>query len=305
MKTIEQIAQFFNESKDFKGSVKLNENLASHTTMHVGGNAKIFLEPQSSESLALSLKFLSSEKIKFFLMGGGSNVIISDKGLDVVVSTRKLNSVSEKNNILSCGAGSSWGSVITLCKKNNLKGFEALTGLSGTVGGAIFMNASCFGSSTSDNLLGCDYIDLSDFKIHRYEKKDSDWGYKKSPFQDSQKIVVRADFSVGRGFDTALSEKCMSARNEKGHFRSPSSGSAFKNDHQKNIIAGKVIEECGLKGYSVGGAQIAPWHGNFIINSEMKAKASDIKTLSEDVKKIVLEKKGILLETEILFIGDF
>ena len=94
----------------------------------------------------------------------------------------------------------------------------------------------------------------------------------------------------------------MNDRKEKGHFRAPSAGSAFKNDATHGIIAGKVIDECGLKGFSVGGAQIAPWHGNFIINPEQKATASDIKKLSDEVKKIVLDKKGIKLENEIIFV---
>ena len=94
----------------------------------------------------------------------------------------------------------------------------------------------------------------------------------------------------------------MNDRKEKGHFRAPSAGSAFKNDAANGIIAGKIIDECGLKGFSVGGAQIAPWHGNFIINPEQKANARDIKKLSDEVKKIVREKKGIELENEILFV---
>ncbi|MBQ8014478.1 MAG: hypothetical protein IJ257_08855, partial [Treponema sp.] len=115
--------------------------------------------------------------------------------------------------------------------------------------------------------------------------------------------ILSAKFAIKIGFDSAFSEKCMSDRKEKGHFRAPSSGSAFKNDPVHGIIAGKVIDECGLKGFSVGGAQIAPWHGNFIINPEQKATASDIKNLSEQVKEIVREKKGIELENEILFVG--
>ena len=116
------------------------------------------------------------------------------------------------------------------------------------------------------------------------------------------KIILSAKFSVKSGFDSEKSEKCMSERREKGHFRAPSSGSAFKNDAVHGIIAGKVIDECGLKGFSVGGAQIAPWHGNFIINPERKATARDIKELSARIKEIVLEKTGFSLENEILFI---
>ena len=393
MKTIEQIAQFFNDSEYFTGSVKINENLAKHTTMNVGGEAKLFLEPKDEESLVFAVRYFIEENVKFFVLGGGSNVIISDAGLDAVISTRKMNQVKfltegtehtegliegekllnpesplcspkpyehsssgdslkshcdfltlpiceEFKKILQISAGSSWGSVISFCKKNNLGGFESFSGLSGTVGGALFMNATCFGLSACDNLLSVRYFDLTDGKIHEYEKVDSDWGYKKSPFQQAgalrgvpaegvggngeaigtegepspfplltahcslliSKIILSAKFSVKSGFDSEKSEKCMSDRREKGHFRAPSSGSAFKNDAVHGIIAGKVIDECGLKGFSVGGAQIAPWHGNFIINPERKATARDIKELSARIKEIVLEKTGISLENEILFI---
>lgn len=376
MKTIDQIAQFFNDSEYFTGSVKLNENLAKHTTMHVGGSAKLFLEPENEESLIFAIKELDADvrrltQIKsFFVLGGGSNVIISDNGLDAVISTRKMNKIKfltegseyteslikrekllnpeislcspklcEEFKILCLESGASWGSAISFCKKENLGGFESFTGLSGTVGGALFMNATCFGLSACDNLLSVRYFDLHDGKIHTYEKNPSDWGYKKSPFQnllttdyadytDSSEggvagaspqrgeratkcergerllplVILSAKFSVTTGFDSEKSEKCISDRKEKGHFRAPSAGSAFKNDAAHGIIAGKVIDECGLKGFSVGGAQIAPWHGNFIINPEQKASAEDVKKLSDEVKKIVFEKKGVRLENEILFI---
>ncbi|MBQ9623698.1 MAG: FAD-binding protein, partial [Treponema sp.] len=247
MKTIEQIAQFFNDSEYFTGSVKINENLAKHTTMNVGGNAKLFLEPKDGESLVFAVRYFIEENVKFFVLGGGSNVIISDAGLDAVISTRKMNQVKfltegtedtesliegekllnpesplcppnlcikfltegtehtesliegkklleseislcspnlfekfknplnpcESSLILEVDSGSSWGSVISFCKKNNLGGFESFSGLSGTVGGALFMNATCFGLSACDNLLSVRYFDLTDGKIHEYEKVDS------------------------------------------------------------------------------------------------------------------------------------
>ncbi|MBO6218549.1 MAG: FAD-binding protein [Treponema sp.] len=357
----EQIRQFFSDSTNFHGNIKLNENLSSHTTMHVGGEAKIFLEPEDSDSMIFTLNYLIEEKCGFFILGGGSNVIISDEGLPLVISTRKMNGIDADERGLTqikVDSGSSWGSVISFCKKENLGGFEGFTGLSGTVGGALYMNATCFGLSACDNLISVRYFDLTDGKIHEYKKVDSDWGYKKSPFQNeikefdadehgltqmkngdfkglaplgegaggngeaigaegktfplslpaahcsllTAKIILSAKFSVTTGFDSQKSEQCMASRKEKGHFRAPSSGSAFKNDAAHGIIAGKVIDECGLKGFSVGGAQIAPWHGNFIINPEQKATAADIKNLSDQVKRIVYEKKGIILENEILFV---
>ena len=345
MNKIEELARSLAESTEFHGTVKQNENLSSHTTMHVGGAAKLFLEPSDSESLAFAVRKLIEENVGFFILGGGSNVIISDDGLDAVISTRKMNAVSKLGadargctRIIKVECGASWGSVISFCKKNNLCGFEGFTGLSGTVGGALFMNATCFGLSACDNLVSVEYFDTRDLQVHTYEKNEAEWGYKKSPFQSTDfhrfpqidggrcgelpaewgggatkcdagerllpsKIILSAIFCVHDGFDSQKSENCLASRKEKGHFRAPSSGSAFKNDAVHGIIAGKVIDECALKGFSVGGAQIAPWHGNFIINPEQKATARDIKTLSDEVKKIVREKTGIALENEILFVG--
>ena len=315
MNNIEEFAQSLAESTEFHGTVKQNENLSSHTTMHVGGAAKLFLEPSDSESLAFAVRKLIEENVGLFILGGGSNVIISDEGLDAVISTRKMNAVSKLGadargctRIIKVECGASWGSVISFCKKNNLCGFEGFTGLSGTVGGALFMNATCFGLSACDNLVSLEYFDTRDLQVHTYEKNEAEWGYKKSPFQSTDfhsfpQIILSAVFRVTEGFDSQKSENCLASRKEKGHFRAPSSGSAFKNDAVHGIIAGKVIDECALKGFSVGGAQIAPWHGNFIINPEQKATARDIKTLSDEVKKIVREKTGIALENEILFVG--
>ncbi len=313
---IENLLQFFSDDEAFRGSVKLSEPLSKHTTMNVGGSARIFLEPNDSESLVFAVRKFLEVKISFFVLGGGSNVVISDVGLDAVISTRKLNEVTadpSDAHVLGIGCGASWGSVISFCRKSNLGGFEGFTGLSGTCGGALYMNATCFGLSAADNLVSVEYLDLSDMQIHVYEKNDSDWGYKKSPFQVnvladgmlSPFIILSAKFRVHDGFDADLSEKCIASRKEKGHFRSPSSGSAFKNDASNGIIAGKVIDECALKGFSVGGAQIAPWHGNFIINPNRTAAASDVRKLSEKVREIVLEKTGISLESEIIFVGKF
>ncbi len=292
---------------NFSGELKQNENLSKHCTMHVGGNAGLFLEPFDTQSLILAFKTARSLNLNFFLLGGGSNTIFPDEGLSLVISTRKLNAFEgvklTGENTIYCPAGAVWGSVLCFCKKNNLGGFEPFTSLSGTVGGALFMNATCFGLSACDNLLSAEYLeadlDSNDFKIKKYEKNICDWGYKKSPFK--QKIILSAEFSVKSGFDEILCEQTKQKRIQMGHFKAASAGSVFKNVPEKNIIAGKLIDECGLKGFSIGGAQIAPWHANFIVNPESKASAKDIRVLVETIQKKVLEEKGVLLEPEIIF----
>ena len=144
--------------------------------------------------------------------------------------------------------------------------------------------------------------DEFDCTVKIYKKDPKDWGYKKSPFQTGDKVILSAVFNVKKGFDEAKSAEVLEKRKTMGHFKAPSAGSAFKNKPEEGIIAGKIIDECGLKGFSCGGAQIAPWHGNFIINPEKKASCADIKALVEKVQETVLQKTGIKLECEILFV---
>ncbi len=296
----------FNDTDFFRGNIKQCESLAAHSTMHTGGTAEFFLEPFDDSSLIFALEAAQKNNIPYFLLGGGSNVIFPDNGLDLVISTRKLNVndgvKSFDETKISCSAGTSWGSVLAFCKKNNLGGFEPFTSLSGTAGGALFMNATCFGLSASDNLLTVKYYDTQKCECGTYTMNSADWGYKKSPFQRSPKtVILSAEFSVKKGFDAELSEEIKQKRIEMGHFKAASAGSAFKNVPSKGIIAGKLIDECGLKGFVCGGAQIAPWHANFIINPEQKATAADIEKLVKIVQQKVKEEKNILLEPEIIF----
>lgn len=306
----------FNDRAKFQGIARKNEILAGHCTMHVGGPASLFLEPQNMQSLIFAIESSRLAEKSFFLLGGGSNVVFPDEGLELVICTRSLEKDTELKILedrdgkksVSCPAGSVWGGILSFCRDNNLGGLEAFTSLSGTAGGAVFMNASCFGRSVADCLVSADYLDMESLELCRYEKNISDWGYKKSPFQrvaresgSDRKIIISAEFSVSEGFDSVLAEKIRQKRISMGHFKAPSAGSVFKNNPDKEIIAGKLIDECGLKGFSIGGAQIAPWHGNFIINPGNKASASDIKALVEYIQKAVMEKTGILLEKEIIF----
>ena len=345
------MADLFNEKKkdgSFRGDVKCNEPLALKTTMKVGGNADLFVSPTDSESLVSAVQLCRESGVDYAILGGGSNVIVSDQGFGgAVISTRKLDSVTVEEagsgggssgaGSLRVEAGASWAQVNAACKKHNLGGFEPFTGLSGTVGGALYMNATCFGLSAADALISVDYFDCADGKVHRYEKDQRDWGYKRSPFQMKiasgsgkeggvtggtpvergvdateqaklaecgagerllpSRIILSALFSVGGPFNEEKSRSVLESRKEKGHFRAPSAGSTFKNP--EGLVAGKLIDECGLKGFSVGGAQIAPWHGNFVINRG-NATAADIQKLMEIVREKVLKEKGVELEAEVI-----
>ena len=331
--------EFLFNNNDFQGTVKKNESLSKHTTICAGGKANFFVEPENTESLVYAVKKFHELKLNFFVLGGGSNVIFSEKGTDIVLSTRKLSGIDliktpeAGNFILSVQAGTSWGKILDFCKKNNLGGLERFSGLSGTAGGAVFMNATCFSLSVSDVLKEVCYLEIPSLCKKNYSFCSSDWSYKKSFFNtkntgalrgenqaefpaegvaankvDAQgetspsKIILSGNFNVVSGFNEKEAQETLEKRKSMGHFRSPSAGSAFKNIPEKNLIAGKLIDECGLKGFSIGGAQIAPWHGNFFINPQNKANGSDFFMLRDFVIKTVKEKTGIILEPEIIYI---
>lgn len=325
---LSEFAHLFNDGSFFRGEVKKNEPLSKHSTMHVGGNALLFIEPFDFESLIYAVKLAIQNNLEFFLAGGASNVIFPDEGLNLVITTRfldkqnavKLCTQNSAQNIIEVSAGSSWGAVLAFCKKNDLSGFENFCGLSGTVGGAIYMNASCFSLSTCERLQSVTYFDCADLTLKEYKmplksdlKFSQDWGYKKSPFQNNflqekdkktftKKIILKAVFSVKKGFDSERADKVLQERTSKGHFLAASAGSVFKNEAEKGIIAGKLLEECGLKGVRFGGAQISPLHANFIINPENKATSADIKSLVELAQAKVFKEKGVKLYCEIIFV---
>lgn len=300
----------------FEGAVKFDEPLSLHTTFKIGGPAAVFIEPLTAASLEIVCQTLEKEHVPFFIIGAGSNLVISDDGLDcIVISTLKISFIEEAENtdimggkdsvLLHCGAGSTMDAVAEWCADKGFSGLEAFAGLPGTAGGALFMNARCYGVSVSDVLVSAEYLDCSaGYKIERYDFSEKEWDYKKSPFQDSSKILVSADFLVKRGKRSEIAAECeehIKDREKKGHFKYPSAGSVFKNDRAFGKPSGQIIDEAGLRGVQIGGAQIAPWHGNFIINTG-SATAADVRQLVDYVVSVVKAKTGFTLESEIIFV---
>ena len=203
--------------------------------------------------------------------------------------------------------------LVKFCTENSISGMEQFAGLPGSVGGAVYMNARCFDLSISDRLFSVSWIDYSDkkIKLHQGLFDPSEWDYKKSPFQSSsekdQLYITQATFRLTPAGASAHDRICtdckkyIAERVDKGHFKYPSAGSVFKNNHAFGAPSGKLIDNCGLKGLTCGGAQIAPFHGNFIINTG-SATAADIRTLVSQAQKAVYDKFGFQLEPEIIFI---
>lgn len=314
----EEITEFFN-SFAYKGTFSKDEPVGPRTTFKVGGKAAYFAEPADSDSLAALVKYASSNGIKYFILGGGSNIVFPDGMYDgIVISTANFNTLQKEGGseqaaggcadtvLVKCGAGVTVNSFVNFCTDNNLWDAEKFAGLPGTAGGAVYMNARCFEKSISDIFISADYLDLADFTVKTLFFDIKDWDYKKSPFQNGKRVVLSATFrlSANKGPQEELKAECkkyISERIEKGHFKYPSAGSVFKNNHTFGKPSGAIIDEAGLKGLAEGGAQVASFHGNFIINNG-NATAENIVNLVHKVQEIVKEKTGFVLEPEIIFL---
>lgn len=316
----------------FEGDVKFDEQLSRHTTFKIGGAARVFLSVQSAEQLFSVLSFAKSSGVPYFVLGGGSNVVFADDGFSgIVISTQKLcdisfsacsdshkifpltENLSPSECLVCCGAGAAMSQFVSFCTENNLSGAEEFAGLPGTVGGAVYMNARCFDKSISDILVSSEYLAApasgGEFSLQKKEFSAGEWDYKKSPFQSNGGVIVSAVFRLkkrdGRIDNTEIAKKCthfVSERKNRGHFKYPSAGSVFKNNRNFGAPSGKLIDEAGLKGVKIGGAQIAPWHGNFIINTG-NATAKDVRALVDLVIEKVRERTGFTLECEIIFVS--
>ncbi|MGL4986169.1 MAG: UDP-N-acetylmuramate dehydrogenase [Treponemataceae bacterium] len=210
----------------------------------------------------------------------------------------------DENFFLSCHAGCTFDQVKNFCEKKSLSGFENFSGLPGTIGGAVYMNARCYEKSICDLLYSVHYLDEKK-NIQTYKFNPRDWEYKKSPFQNKNYFILSAIFRVHVSNIITIMQKnaeFIADRNKKKHFNFPSAGSVFKNNREFGSPSGKLIDAVGLCGYQIGGAQIAPWHGNFIINKE-QATANDVKNLVDFTIEKVRKEFDFILEPEILFIG--
>lgn len=370
--SIREIAENIKKLPFFDGDMTFDELMAGHTTMKVGGKAALFVEPANVASAAGVLILCARHDVPVFILGGGSNLIVSDRGFDgIVLSTEKLNKIhftpvdgsasacnggalgtgcgvcvsdagehegvpAEQMPVLvTSGCGAKMNAITDFCAKYGICGLESFAGLPGTAGGASYMNARCYDSNISDVLIYAEYIDLNELShftgsipaaqkdmpfVKKYTMRPEEWSYKHSPFQNKKSLVTEVSFRliakdkrIFDGYSAAdpdiqalireRNDHFIQDRITKGHFKAPSAGSVFKNNHAFGKPSGVLIDEAGLKGTAVGGAQIAPWHGNFIINTGT-ATAADIRALVELVQKKVQAKTGFMLEPEIIFCGE-
>ncbi|MDD6300648.1 MAG: UDP-N-acetylmuramate dehydrogenase [Ruminococcus sp.] len=276
-----------------------NEPLAKYSSFRTGGKAANIIFPESTEEFVTALR----ENPGAAVLGNLSNTLVLDGGIDgTVIITTKLNSVSVNGNTVTAAAGASLTSVAIAARDASLAGCEFLYGIPGTVGGGVFMNAGAYGGEIADIIENA-VVFTPDGKVTTLSKDDLDLGYRTSKLQSTRYILLSAAFSLQSGNKEVISsamDDLMNRRMTTQPLDKPSCGSTFK--RPAGNFAGKLISDCGLKGMSVGGAQVSEKHAGFIVNSG-GATSRDILDLVQLVKKTVFEKTGVLLEEEIRIIG--
>jgi len=294
-----------------------NEPMKDHTTFKVGGLADCLLSPKGEGFTPFCTNILNTceaEEIPVFILGGGANIVVSDKGIRGIALDMGgwKGDLHYKKDEIIFRSGTSVDKAVDKTCDESLCGLEFLAGMPGTIGGAVYMNARCYESEIADvlnwvEIISRDREPKGEYVIKKVEKDAAGFAYKQSIFQKMDSIILRASFKVRNGDkDKMLTDiyKNREDREKKGHYRFPCAGSVFKNNRDFGKSTGQIIDELGLKGYKKGGAQIAPFHGNIIINTG-NACAADIRALVEETALKVKDKTGFILEPEILFVGEW
>lgn len=287
------------------GIVKENEHLANHTTMKIGGPADLFIEPSSIENMIKTMELINEYKVKWTAIGRGSNLLVSDLGIEgaVIKLGRGMSGLEVNGTEVKVGGGNSLVSLSTQLSRQGLSGLEFASGIPGSVGGAVFMNAGAHGSDIS-NILTKVLILFENGKVEWLSNKDMMFSYRTSVLQKERPgVVLEAVFQLQSGNkDIIFSEmqKNKEYRKVTQPWNFPCAGSIFRNPLPNH--AGKLIQEAGLKGYSIGGAKISDMHGNFIVNTG-NATAQDVLSLISYIKDKIYELYQIEMHTEVEIIG--
>lgn len=287
------------------GKVKRNELLAHHTTIKIGGPTDLFIEPSSVENLMATMEFIKKHKLNWRAIGRGSNLLVSDKGIEgaVVKLGSGINHLEVNGTEILVGAGYSLVSLSTLISRKGLSGLEFASGIPGSVGGAVYMNAGAHGSDIS-KILTKAHILFEDGTMEWLSNEEMGFSYRTSILQKERPgIVVEAVFQLKEGDREAIvaqMQKNKDYRKDTQPWNYPCAGSIFRNPLPN--YAGKLIEVAGLKGFSIGGAKISELHGNFIVNAG-NATAGDVLSLIQHVKDTIYSLYQVKMETEVEIIG--
>lgn len=300
-KRYERFLQAIREYGD-RINVRADEPLSHHTTFRIGGPADLFLEPGDEPSLRFLLNLAAEEKIRSFVMGRGSNLLFSDEGFrGAVISTAGLRSVQTDENRLWAGAGASLAVCANAALSGSLTGMEFAHGIPGSVGGAVFMNAGAYDGEISGILLRSRYYDRERDEFGELDNAAHLFGYRESIYRSHPEwVILAAEFQLSPGDPEqirARMDELMARRMEKQPLEYPSAGSTFK--RYPGRYTAQMIDEAGLKGYTVGGAQVSEKHAGFVINRG-DASAGDVLSLIDHIRRTLLDRFGVSIETEVI-----
>jgi UDP-N-acetylmuramate dehydrogenase len=294
-----------------ENQILIEEPLAKHTTFQIGGPAQFLLQPETVSQVIASVKMCQEESMPFYVLGNGSNLLVSDKGYHgtVVKLGKDFSEITTKEldkdkYVVRAQAGVLLSKLANEIAELELTGFEFAAGIPGTLGGAVTMNAGAYDGEINHSILEATLLDQTN-NIFKVDKEELKLGYRRSIIQDNNYIVLDAAFCFSKGNKDEIKEKINNLntrRREKQPLEYASAGSAFK--RPVGNYAGKLIMDSGLRGYQVGNAQVSEKHCGFVINKG-GATATEVRTLLSDVIQIVSDKFGVVLEPEVKLLGDF
>ncbi len=288
-------------------NVLLNESMAKHTSFKTGGNADVFVKVKNKEELEYILKYSRDNNIPIFILGNGSNILVRDNGIRGIVCKMEMTgfNIIEKEGKVFATLGSGNKNAICAQKflEKELTGFEFASGIPGTIGGAIKMNAGAYGQEMKDIVFSTTYISRNG-EVKTIYDKEHEFDYRRSFFSDKDFIILETTIMLKKGNKSEIKAKMQEfsdLRKQKQPYDMPSAGSTFKRG--KDFITASIIDQCGLKGMQIGGAKVSEKHAGFIVNNG-DASTNDILELIDNVKKIVFEKTGKKIELEIEVVGE-
>lgn len=285
-------------------SVKENENMAEHTTFKCGGNASLYIAPNSIDELVKVLEVLREEDYPYMVIGNGSNLLVKDSGYDgaIVEVDKKIGEIDVRGEEIIVEAGAKLSKVATIAMESDLAGFEFAHGIPGNMGGAVVMNAGAYGGEMKDVLKWVKVVDQNG-EIKTLENDELELGYRTSKVMKEKMIVLEACIKLELGIMGEIADVMallMSKRKASQPLEYPSAGSTFK--RPEGYYAGKLVQDAGMKGYRVGDAMVSEKHSGFVINCG-NATATDVIQVIKDVQAKVKEDFGVDLEPEVRIIG--
>ena len=297
------LAEEYNREHEDPIEIKQNEPMSRHTSFKIGGNADLYIIPHDMDALIETVRILKETETKRYFLGNATNVLFDDAGFrGAVVSLGNICAIKVIENRIVTEAGASLNLVCKTARDKELSGLEFAYGIPGSIGGAVFMNAGAYGGEMSQVVAQSTYLSLDDMTVHTIPLTAHEYGYRESVYRHNNWLVLSAVLELQKGeYDkiNAAMNDYMSRRIDKQPLEYPSAGSVFK--RYPGRYTGQMIEECGLKGYSIGGAQVSEKHAGFIVNKG-GATSADVLALIEHIKNEVYKKFDCRIECEVIHV---